>query len=251
MGRNDGNLPVRRETEWGISPLFERDFLAPESLLAGNPWQMMRRMQEDMDRMFGQFVGGTGAPGAQGLQQWQPSVDISQNDREWRIEADLPGVKKEDIDVQVRDNQLCLSAQLRQEEESRPEEGGRQYYQRQRRSGYFARSFTLPQNADEENISCEFRDGVLTLSIPKSTQTPQRGRRIQIGEGQPSQGENRPVGQGAASTGGHTLSAGGGTSSHPNGETGGGNQRPAATGAKGGATGSHEAERPAGRKAKG
>src|SRR5688500_5957644 len=122
MRRNGGNLPVRRETEWGISPLFERDFLAPESLFSANPWQTMRRMQEDMDRMFGQVVGGTGAGGARGLQQWQPSVDISQNDREWCIEAELPGVKKEDIDIQVRDNQVSLSAQLRQEGESRPEE---------------------------------------------------------------------------------------------------------------------------------
>lgn len=249
MRRNGGNLPVRRETDWGISPLFERDFLAPESLFSGNPWQMMRRMQEDMDRMFGQFVGGTGVAGggALGLQTWQPSVDISQNDREWRVEADLPGVKKEDIDIQVRDNQVSLSAQLRQEEESRPEEGGRQYYQRQRRSGFFQQSFTLPRNADEENISCDFRDGVLTLRIPKSAEAPQRGRRIPIGEGQPAQGEARGGGRESA------LTSGQGTSSRPDGETGARNQQGAMAGAKGGATspqGDGEGQKPAGRKAK-
>jgi HSP20 family protein len=215
-----------------------------------SPWQMMRRMQEDMDQVFGQLFGGSGGPPATagqqtGMQIWSPSVDISENDREWTIEAELPGVKEEDIQVTVQDQQLVLRAEMRQEEGSpsgqaqqspalngeRPDGGGgapgpansqtqgsptqqgqapqgqsqqRRYFHRERRYGFFERVFPLPQNADEEHIRCEFRNGVLTLHIPKEQNVPPQGRRIPImsgAQGQSSSGNERMENRGPAMAG--------------------------------------------------
>lgn len=136
-------------------------------------------------------------------------MDISENDKEWTIEAELPGVKPDDIEVRVQDHYLILRAELRQEveapageaqggqaqgeqERGAQERGGqaqgeqapqRQYYYRERRYGYFQRIFPLPENVDEQQIRCEFRDGVLTIHIPKTEQARQQTRRIPVAEG--------------------------------------------------------------------
>src|SRR5437899_2387180 len=105
MRRNDDFLPARREREQFLSPWRQGDWPG-SSFFSGSPWQMMRRMQEDMDRVFSQFFGSQDLPavpeqfrGQAGLQSWAPSVDVSQTDREWCIEVDLPGVKKDDIEA--------------------------------------------------------------------------------------------------------------------------------------------------------
>ncbi|MCW3054975.1 MAG: heat shock protein-like protein [Chthonomonadales bacterium] len=193
-----------------------------------------------MDRVFGQFMDPRNSltqrtPG-QGLQSWAPHIDVSESEQEYHIEADLPGVRQEDIDIQVQDGMLTLRAQMQQREEqpqsaqsqpsqgqNAPEQQGqehvsrdqdigqnrdgntmqtsdqtaqtpRRYHQRERRFGYFERIMSLPANVDEENIQAQFKDGVLTLRIPKQTQTPQ-SRRIQIqsGPSASSSGNSEPV----------------------------------------------------------
>jgi len=164
----------------------------------------MRRMQEDMDRLFNIFFGGqggqAGAPAqsgtgqAQAALQWAPSVDISETDREWRIEAELPGVSRDDIDLQVQQGYLILSAETRQEEETPAPGGGRQagqigqgaqsrqYHRRERRYGYFQRVIPLPENVSEDQITCEFRNGVLAVHVPKTEPARPQARRIPIQE---------------------------------------------------------------------
>jgi len=208
----------------------DSDFNVNFPLSYASPWQMMRRMQEDMDRVFGQFMDPqnslTQRVAGQNLQSWAPHIDVSETEQEYHIEADLPGVRQEDIDIQVQDGILTLRAQMQQREEqtptaqSQPSQGQnaqgqqgqehmsrdqdqtgqnrdgntlqtgdqnsssqRRYHQRERRFGYFERVMSLPANIDEQNIQAQFKDGVLTLRIPKQTQTPQ-SRRIQIQSGQ-------------------------------------------------------------------
>ena len=207
MRRNEESLPVRREQR-GLTPWSDLNSPTSGSLFSASPWQMMRRMQEDMDRIFGQFF----QPGTQQLEQarqgWQPSLDVSETDREWLIEADLPGVDRENVDVQVHNDHLILRAETRREHEERPEGHGsqqgqqqdqqRRYYRRERQYGYFERVLPLPENADEENIRCDFKNGVLTVHVPKAQQAQTRGRRIPIGEGaaqQPQSGTAGATGQ--------------------------------------------------------
>lgn len=188
MRRNGERLPARRSQEWELTPGNEGDWLQPSSIFSSSPWQMMRRMQEDMDRLFDQVWGGGGrqgtlaGPSAAAGMQWAPSIDVSQTDREWCIEADLPGVNKDDINVQVQDHHLILTAELNQEEQ--PEGGNgqqqRQYQRRERRYGFFQRVVPLPENTNEEEISCDFRNGVLAVHIPKTEQSRQGARRIPV-----------------------------------------------------------------------
>jgi HSP20 family protein len=208
----------------------DSDFDLSFPLGYASPWQMMRRMQEDMDRVFGQFIdprNSTASRGSgQSLQTWAPHIDISETDQEYHIEADLPGVRQEDIDVRVQDGMLTLRAQMQQGEdqpqttqatsaqnqnapqnmqgqatdqehvardqnntqdrdgtspkmENQNVQSNRRYHQRERRMGYFERSMTLPPNIDENKITAQFKNGVLTLCIPKQAQAPQ-SHRIQI-----------------------------------------------------------------------
>jgi len=216
MRRNSSFLPARREWEGNLSPWSPGGF-ASLGNFARSPWQMMRRMQEEMDRAFGQFFEEPFGPdwlpatsGRQGaMQAWAPNLDISQTDKEWLLEVDLPGVKQEDIDIQVRDHSLFVSAEMKSEESfpgteaqaqsgEQPQGNGsktqqaqqqgqqRQYERRERRYGYFERQIPLPENVNEDQISCEFRNGVLMLHLPKSEQAVQQGRRIPIGQGEPT-----------------------------------------------------------------
>lgn len=178
MRRSDENYPMRRDrgtaparSDWSSDPFFA----------AGSPWQMMRRMQEDMDQLFGRFFGTSSGEGGQAItpgNQWAPTMDISSTEKEFCLEADLPGVKKDDIDITVQDHHLLLRAEMRQEQESG--EGERQYHRRERRYGMFQRVIPLPENVDEENIRCDFRNGVLTVHIPRAAQAQQGARRIPV-----------------------------------------------------------------------
>jgi HSP20 family protein len=181
MRRNEERLPARREQGGGLSPWSESGFLSPTSIFSGSPWQMMRRMQEDMDRMFSQFFGGDvygNAPAAR--EQWSPSMDVSESDGEWCIEADLPGVNKDDVEVEVLNHHLILRAEMKQPTGSEREEAGRRYYQRERRYGFFERVLPLPEGAQENAISCECRNGVLVIHVPKAKEAQSAARRIPV-----------------------------------------------------------------------
>ena len=179
-------FPMKRE-QWGVTPWNDFGFPAAASLFSASPWQVMRRLQEDMDRLFNEVTGIQTQQLGAGQQPWQPRLDISETDGEWLIEADLPGVDKENIDVQVQNGHLILRAEMRREQEVRPEEEGKQdqqrrYYRRERQYGYFERVLALPDSADDERIRCEFKDGVLTVHLPKLEQGARQGRRIPIGD---------------------------------------------------------------------
>lgn len=178
MRRDSENLPARGGWRSDLAPGRES---GGSSWFDVSPWQMMRRMQEDMDRVFGQFLSGPSGPGQTGNRSaWAPSVDVSETDREWCIEAELPGVSKDQIDVHVQNHQLIVRAEMRDQQEQQPEGDARRYHYRERRYGFFQRAFPLPENITEEDIACEFRNGVLTVHVPKRERTQPQGRRVPI-----------------------------------------------------------------------
>ncbi|HET6384017.1 MAG TPA: Hsp20/alpha crystallin family protein [Armatimonadota bacterium] len=180
MQRNNQNLPAQRQQN-----LARPDVNTPESQAFTSPWQLMRRMQDDMDRLFeGFFTGSTGQldfPRPFNT-TWQPKMDISQTDNEWHVDVDLPGVKPEDVSVETRDHYLTVRAEMR--EESGDQDRERRYHHRERQYGFFERVLPLPENVNEEQISCDFKDGVLTLRLPKTANAVSGTRRIPIGQGQ-------------------------------------------------------------------
>ncbi|MGH9332443.1 MAG: Hsp20/alpha crystallin family protein [Vicinamibacteria bacterium] len=110
------------------------------------------------------------------LGSWSPAVDIYDKGGEVVIHADLPGMKKEDIDVRVENNVLTIRGKKEQKEEVK-EEG---YFRTERTYGSFSRSFSLPNTVEVGKIGAEYKDGVLTLSLPKAEEAKPRHVEVKI-----------------------------------------------------------------------
>jgi len=196
MAQNE-NLPARRQRDTWMMPSRGTEIWNPETFLISSPWQAMRRMQDEMERMFEGFLPGAGAmspaQGSRTLQQiWNPSVDVSEDGNEYRLEVDLPGVPKDNISVDVSGGQITIRAEMREEtgptdgQQEKQSQQERQYHRRERRYGMFSRTFPLPDDVMEDKIRCEFRDGVLSCHLPKSERQAQT-RRIPVSDGAQSQ----------------------------------------------------------------
>jgi HSP20 family protein len=128
-------------------------------------------LRREIDRLFDDaFVGRGGA-------NWNPAVDIEETAKELRLDVELPGIREEDIELEVENGVLSIRGQKTAERKEEGEEG--RYHLVERSYGSFYRSFQLPPAVDEKQIRADFEKGVLRISIPK-TALPQP-RRIQIG----------------------------------------------------------------------
>jgi HSP20 family protein len=138
-----------------------------------NPFSMMRRMHEDMDRVFSDLMGGrSGASGfGGGLSTWAPAVEVSERDNQLNVCAELPGLKPEDVKVEVTQDAIVIEGERKQEHESK--EGGR--WHSERRYGRFHRMIPLPEGADAEHIRADFKNGELHVTVP--IEKPQNKRR--------------------------------------------------------------------------
>jgi HSP20 family protein len=151
-----------------------------------SPFQMMRRMQEDMDRVFGSFFGqpwglgrspAWGGEGTQTLTGWAPSVDVYETDKEIVVKADVPGVEPEDLELYCTEDAVVLRGQTRHEDER--QEGS--IHRTERSYGRFERQIPLPPGTRPDEAKANFRNGVLELRIPKTEEARRRMRRIPIG----------------------------------------------------------------------
>ena len=107
---------------------------------------------------------------------WTPSVDINESDDTFMITADLPGIKKSDIEVKVEKNVLILNAVRKIDKTSSNEK----YHFSERRYGTFSRSFKLPKSVKEEKITADFDNGVLSIIIPKAEDAIMSNRLIKV-----------------------------------------------------------------------
>ena len=107
---------------------------------------------------------------------WTPSVDINESNHAFMITADLPGIKKSDIEVKVEKNVLILNAERKIEKKNDNEK----YHFSERRSGTFNRSFKLPKSVKEEKITADFDNGVLSIIIPKAEDAITNNRLIKV-----------------------------------------------------------------------
>jgi HSP20 family protein len=96
--------------------------------------------------------------------EWTPAVDVSEDDKEYLIKAELPEIKRENVKVCVEHGVLMISGERKMEKE----EKGKRYHRLERAYGSYLRSFTLPDDADGEKVTAEFKDGVLSVHLPKS-----------------------------------------------------------------------------------
>jgi len=143
-----------------------------------DPWDEVRRMQRDMDRFFGTPVPQTAAIGARGQNAlWRPTTDIREAPNSLVISAELPGVKKEDINITLQNGVLNISGERKEEKK----EDTDKYHRQERFYGSFSRSITVPSNVTEDQIKAKFDNGVLEVEIPKIEKKEEEGRRITVG----------------------------------------------------------------------
>jgi len=121
-----------------------------------------RTLRDEMDRLFDDFFGMTPARGERGA-VWSPAVNVREDEDSFFIEAELPGMSREDIELEVEQNSLVIKGERRFEQK----EEGENYHFVERSYGSFYRSFTLPKNVDADGIGAEYKDGVLTVTVPK------------------------------------------------------------------------------------
>lgn len=146
-------------------------------LARSNPFREMERMQREMDRLFnGGLTRFTRGEEAMTITEWSPSVDISEDDKEFVVKAELPEVKKDDVKVTVEDDVLTIRGERKAEQE----EKGKKYHRIERSYGSFERSFTLPEVTDASKISSEFKDGVLTVHLPKNPNAKPKAIEIKV-----------------------------------------------------------------------
>lgn len=128
------------------------------------------RMNDLFDTSLSNFFGDTPAR----TRGYAPEVDIVENDNEFVIHADLPGINPKEVHLDVRGNTLTISGERKEEREKKD----KNYYRAERYFGSFQRSFTLPEGIDQNKISAQYKNGVLNVTIPKGEAS--RPKQIEI-----------------------------------------------------------------------
>jgi len=144
-------------------------------------WDPFRELDELHDRlstMFGRAPvrKGSEKEEAMTVAEWAPLVDIVEEEKEYLIKAELPEVKREDVKVSVEEGVLTVSGERKFEKE----EKGKKYHRIERAYGRYARSFTLPDDADPSKVTAEFKDGVLRVRLPKSEKAKPKSVEIKV-----------------------------------------------------------------------
>ena len=133
-------------------------------LVRWNPMNEMFSFRRPLNRMFDDFfLPRTTTEDGSLTWGWNPVVDIYDNDDNIVIKAELPGVSKKDIEIDIKDRVLTLKGERSADNEVKEDN----YYRRERTYGRFERSFTLPANVDPDKIKADYNDGVLKIEVPK------------------------------------------------------------------------------------
>jgi HSP20 family protein len=173
VARNEEKVLARRET---VPP-------------GGGPFRMLERFAEEMDRVFSDFGFGRGwltprrglgwpRPLMSRTEAWIPDVEMLQRNNDLVIRADLPGLSKDDVKVDVTEDAVTIQGEREREHEE--EKGG--VYRSERSYGSFTRVIALPEGAMTDQAKAIFKDGVLEVTMPAPPESVQRGRRLEITE---------------------------------------------------------------------
>jgi len=172
-----GQTAVQASGERGLSrrgpaSLFS---LTPRDFFTASPFELMRRFTEDMDRLF----EGAGAGwGGQAPAVWSPAIEVSEQDGQFTVCAELPGLNKEDVKVELTQDGLTISGERKRTREERREG----IYRSERSYGSFFRTIPIPDEAQVDQAKATFADGILTVAVPVP-ESKRRRREIPIEAG--------------------------------------------------------------------
>jgi HSP20 family protein len=189
FGKNIGHSDAERSIETGRETrnASGRPATAPARGTGSGAFTLMRRMADDMDRLFENFgIGrafGLGGPAglwrgtlAEDQATWLPPVETFRRDDKLVVRADLPGLKKDDVKVEIDNGMLTISGQRSSEREEKRDE----FYRSERSYGSFYRAIPLPEGIESDNCEATFKDGVLEVTLPAPRLGEGRARQIQI-----------------------------------------------------------------------
>jgi HSP20 family protein len=191
---SDRERGIRTDRERGTTGELQRQRTPYTTGGGSSPFSLMRRMAEDMDRIFedfgfagpsfslapllssgyGQGLGGSSSSLAR--TGWMPQIETMRRGDELVVRADLPGLRKEDVHVEVDDGILTISGERHEESTDDRDD----YYRSERSYGRFYRAIPLPDGVDENACDARFENGVLEVTIPLPKQQERKSRRIQI-----------------------------------------------------------------------
>ena len=144
-----------------------------------DPFRDLVGLQERMNRMFDESFRGIARPQGDDWAlggSWAPAVDIYEHEGNIVLKAELPGVEPKDVDIRLENNVLSLRGERRFDSEVKQEN----YHRVERAYGAFSRSFSLPTTVEVSKIAAEYRDGVLTLRLPKAEEAKPRQIEVKI-----------------------------------------------------------------------
>jgi HSP20 family protein len=156
---------------------------------APSPWRPFEQLRREVDRLFDDFNGGFWrpsfsrslfdvAPFGRGEPSLPtiPAVDVSETDKGYEIKAELPGMEEKNIEVKLADGVLTIKGEKQEQKEDKQKD----YYVQERSFGSFQRSFQLPDNVDTNKIEAHFKNGVLTLALPKTAEAQKPAKKIEV-----------------------------------------------------------------------
>jgi len=147
------------------------------SLMRWRPSRELSTIREEMNRLFDEFFTGSPERRRELLEgEWAPSVDIAETDENVVVTAELPGVNQDEVNISVINNVLTLKGEKKEEKEIKKEN----YHRIERNYGSFQRSVSLPTGVQADKAKATYKDGVLTITIPKAEEAKPKSIKINV-----------------------------------------------------------------------
>jgi len=147
------------------------------NLVKWDPFREMEDVSNRLNRIFGRpLVRAESGNEMLAMADWAPSVDISETDTAYLVKTEIPGVKKEDVKVTIQDGMLTIQGERKMEKE----EKDKKFHRIERSYGSFMRSFRVPEDADENSVKAEFKDGMLNVTLTKSEKAKPKSINVSV-----------------------------------------------------------------------
>jgi HSP20 family protein len=142
-----------------------------------DPFKELEEISERFSRVFGRLPAQR-EPGREALTvaDWRPTVDIKEDEKEYLINAEVPGIDKKDVKVTIQEGVLSIQGERKQEKEGK----GSRFHRVERSYGTFVRSFTLPEDVAEDKLKAEFKDGMLLVHLPKAERAKPKAIEVKV-----------------------------------------------------------------------
>jgi len=146
------------------------------AIVRWEPFRDLLASQREFDRLFREAFSPALAEGEVSTRTWAPPVDIYENGDNLVLKAELPGINPDDVEIRVEDNTLYLKGERKFEKEVKEQS----YHRVERTYGTFTRTFSLPNSVDADKVSANYKDGVLTLTMPKREEAKPKTIKINV-----------------------------------------------------------------------